>query len=184
MFSVFGAKKPSKEGERRFCQMCVSFLSSLRAQTAKTSICTKSGASADARKSAKKCRKVRNTAFFAHFLRKKKCCFPHFSSLFATLSCIGGNPLSYADLCFCRLGSKARQEIHKNRTVFAPCGGGSNLASSPEIIYVAKASFPAYVLVKNFFKTGEKVHFSTKKSTTNFGLPFCSFPFLFLPQNG
>ena len=33
--------------------------------------------------------------------------------------------------------------------------------------------------------TGEKVHFSTKKSTTNFGHPFCSFPLpFFAPQNG
>ena len=30
-----------------------------------------------------------------------------------------------------------------------------------------------------FAKTGEKVHFSTKKSTTNFGHPFCSSPFPF-----
>ena len=44
------------------------FLSSLRGQTAKTLICTKSGVSADSRKSAKKCRKVRRTALFAHFL--------------------------------------------------------------------------------------------------------------------
>ena len=44
------------------------FLSSLRGQTAKTLICTKSGVSADSRKSAKKYRKVRRTALFAHFL--------------------------------------------------------------------------------------------------------------------
>ena len=44
---------------------------------------------------------------------------------------------------------------------------------------MAKASFSAYVLVNNLLKTGEKVHFSTKKSTTNFGLPFCFFPFPF-----
>ena len=44
---------------------------------------------------------------------------------------------------------------------------------------MAKASFSAYVLVKNLLKTGEKVHFSTKKSTTNFGLPFCFFLFPF-----
>ena len=42
---------------------------------------------------------------------------------------------------------------------------------------LAKASFSAYVLVKMLLKTGEKVHFSTEKSTTNFGLPFCFFPF-------
>ena len=46
----------------------VYFLSSLRGQTAKTLICTKSGVSADSRKSAEKCRKVRRTALFAHFL--------------------------------------------------------------------------------------------------------------------
>ena len=46
-------------------------------------------------------------------------------------------------------------------------------------IYMAKASFSAYVLVKNVLKIEEKVHFSTKKSTTNFGLPFCFFPFPF-----
>ena len=34
----------------------------------------------------------------------------------------------------------------------------------------AKASFSAYLLVKNLLETEEKVHFSTKKSTTNFGL--------------
>ena len=44
---------------------------------------------------------------------------------------------------------------------------------------MAKASFSAYVLVKILLKTGEKVHFSTKKSTTNFGLPFSFFPFPF-----
>ena len=44
---------------------------------------------------------------------------------------------------------------------------------------MAKASFSAYVLVKNLLKTWEKVHFSTKKSTTNSGLPFCFFPFAF-----
>ena len=46
-------------------------------------------------------------------------------------------------------------------------------------IKMAKASFSAYVLVKSLLKTGEKVHFSTKKSTTKFGLPFCFFPFPF-----
>ena len=43
-------------------------------------------------------------------------------------------------------------------------------------IYMAKASFSAYVLGKHLLKTGEKVQFSTKKNTTNFGLPFCFFP--------
>ena len=42
---------------------------------------------------------------------------------------------------------------------------------------MAKASFSAYVLSNVLLKSGEKVHFSTKKSTTNFGRPFCSFPF-------
>ena len=42
----------------------------------------------------------------------------------------------------------------------------------------AKASFSAYVLGKNWLKIGESVHFS-KKSTTNFGRPFRSFPFPF-----
>ena len=44
---------------------------------------------------------------------------------------------------------------------------------------MAKASFSAYVLVKILLTTGEKVHLSTKKSTTNFGFPFCFFPFPF-----
>ena len=43
----------------------------------------------------------------------------------------------------------------------------------------AKASFSAYLLGTVLLKIGEKVHFSTKKSTTNFGRPFCSFPFPF-----
>ena len=47
-------------------------------------------------------------------------------------------------------------------------------------IYMAKASFSAYVLVKICLTLGKKVHFSTKKSTTIFGLPFCFFPFPFL----
>ena len=66
----------------------VYFLSSLRGQTAKTWICTKSGVSADSRKSAEKCRKVRRTALFAQKLYKK-CAksavlrtFRHFSALF------------------------------------------------------------------------------------------------------
>ena len=42
---------------------------------------------------------------------------------------------------------------------------------------MAKASFSAYVLGKNVLKTGGKVYFSTKETTTNFGRPFCSFPF-------
>ena len=64
------------------------FLSSLRGQTAKTLICTKSGVSADSRKSAEKCRKVRRTALFAHFLytfcAKSAVLrtFRHFSALF------------------------------------------------------------------------------------------------------
>ena len=37
----------------------------------------------------------------------------------------------------------------------------------------------AYLLGKRLLKTGEKVHFSTKKSTTDFGHPFCSFPLPF-----
>ena len=45
--------------------------------------------------------------------------------------------------------------------------------------YMAKASFSAYVLGIMLLKPGEKVHFSTKKSATNFGLPFCFFPFTF-----
>ena len=59
----------------------VYFRSSLRAQTAKTLVCTKSGVSADSRKSAKKCGKP-------HFYRKKcallckKCGFPRFLALF------------------------------------------------------------------------------------------------------
>ena len=56
------------------------FRSSLRAQTAKTLICTKSGVSADYRKSAKKCGKP-------HFLRKKCALFMQkgrFSALFGT----------------------------------------------------------------------------------------------------
>ena len=55
---------------------------------AKTSICTKSGVSADSRKSAEKCGKVQRTALFAHFLytfcAKSAVLrtFPHFSALF------------------------------------------------------------------------------------------------------
>ena len=45
---------------------------------------------------------------------------------------------------------------------------------------MAKASFSAYVLGKHLLKTGEEVYFLGKKSTTNFGRPFCSFPFPFL----
>ena len=64
------------------------FLSSLRGQTAKTLICTKSGVSADSRKSAEKCRKVRRTLFAQKMY--KKCAksavlrtfFAHFSALF------------------------------------------------------------------------------------------------------
>ena len=48
---------------------------------------------------------------------------------------------------------------------------------SQGIIFVAKASFSAYLLGKISLETGGKVHFSTKKSTTKFGRPFCSFPF-------
>ena len=44
-------------------------------------------------------------------------------------------------------------------------------------IYMAKASFSAYVLLKKRLRTAEKVHFLAQKSATNFGLPFCSFPF-------
>ena len=46
-------------------------------------------------------------------------------------------------------------------------------------VFFAKASFSAYVLGNVLLKAGEKVHFSTKKSTTDFGRPFCSFPFPF-----
>ena len=63
----------------------VYFLSSLRGQTAKTLICTKSGVSADSRKSAEQCGEP-------HFLRKKctksaqkvrfSALFAHFSALF------------------------------------------------------------------------------------------------------
>ena len=53
------------------------FRSSLRAQTAKTLICTKSGVSADSRKSAKKCGKP-------HFLRKKCAPFCAKSAVFRT----------------------------------------------------------------------------------------------------
>ena len=45
---------------------------------------------------------------------------------------------------------------------------------------MAKASFSAYLLGKILLKTGEKVHFSTQKSTTNFGRPFFSVPCPFL----
>ena len=47
---------------------------------------------------------------------------------------------------------------------------------------MAKASFSVYLLGKMLLKTGGKVHFSTQKSTTYFGHPFCSFPFPFLPS--
>ena len=42
---------------------------------------------------------------------------------------------------------------------------------------MAKASFSAYVLGNILLTTAEKVHFLARKSTTNFGRPFCSFPF-------
>ena len=58
------------------------------------------------------------------------------------------------------------------KKLLARNGGGA-------YIILAKASFSAYVLVKMLLKTGEKVHFSTKKCATNFGLPFCFFPFPF-----
>ena len=48
----------------------VYFLSSLRGQTAKTLICTKSWVSADSRKSAEKRRKVRTTALFVHYTQR------------------------------------------------------------------------------------------------------------------
>ena len=46
-------------------------------------------------------------------------------------------------------------------------------------IFVAKASFSAYVSGKNVLKIGEKCNFSTKTSTTDFGRAFCSIPFPF-----
>ena len=58
--------------------------------------------------------------------------------------------------------------------------------SAPTVyIYIymcmAKASFSAYVLGKNLLKTGEKVHLlEGRKSTTNSGRAFSSFPFPFL----
>ena len=55
--------------------------SSLRAQTAKTLICTKRGVSADSRKNAKKCGKNRTLRKKCALLRKK-CGFPHFLALF------------------------------------------------------------------------------------------------------
>ena len=64
------------------------FLSSLRGQTAKTLICTKSGVSADSRKSAKKCRKVWKTqhnyaVFCALFAQKVRfSALRHFLALF------------------------------------------------------------------------------------------------------
>ena len=86
--------KVKEEGVERTCRqhmatLLVYFLSSLRGQTAKTLICTKSGVSADSRKSTEKCGEP-------HFLRKK--CTKNarkarFSALFGTLSGIGGkNP--------------------------------------------------------------------------------------------
>ena len=67
----------------------VYFRPSLRGQTAKTSICTKSGVSADSRKSAKKVPKSAEyrtfCAFFAHFLESKSAVFHtfrHFLALF------------------------------------------------------------------------------------------------------
>ena len=51
-------------------------------------------------------------------------------------------------------------------------------------IYMAKASFSAYVLGKILLRTQEKAHFSTKKSTTNFGRAFRSFPFPRFASNG
>ena len=95
--------------------MLVYFLSSLRGQTAKTLICTKSGVSADSRKSAEKCRKVRRTALFAQKVYKK-CAknavlrtFRHFSALFLEPA---ETQLFVQINVFCRLASEARQEIH------------------------------------------------------------------------
>ena len=68
------------------------FLSSLRAQTAKTLICTKSGVFADSRKSAKKCGNKKST--FCVKNAQKGGFFPHF---FGTLSRIGENPTFCAD---------------------------------------------------------------------------------------
>ena len=50
-----------------WCSRFVYFLSSLRGQTAKTLICTKSGVSADSRKSAEKCAKSAVLRTFRHF---------------------------------------------------------------------------------------------------------------------
>ena len=51
-------------------------------------------------------------------------------------------------------------------------------------IYMAKASFSAYVLVKLWLKIGEKVHFSAKKARPILVFLFVSSLFPFLPQNG
>ena len=59
----------------------VYFLSSLRAQTAKTLICRKSGFSPIPERVPKSAENHTFCAFFAHFLRKK-CGFPHFLALF------------------------------------------------------------------------------------------------------
>ena len=76
------------------------FLWSLRARTAKTFICTKSGVSADSRKSTKKCAKP-------HFLCKQ--CAN--SEVLHTFWCSFWNRRKpCADKCFCRSGSEARQE--------------------------------------------------------------------------
>ena len=42
---------------------------------------------------------------------------------------------------------------------------------------MAKASFSAYVLGQNVLKTGEKVHFSTKKNHDQFWSSFLFLPF-------
>ena len=66
--------------------------------------------------------------------------------------------------------------------VFKGLYSGGDDAHSPSNLqkYIAKASFSAYLLGKHLPKTWEKGHLLTQKSTTNFGRPFCSFPFPFL----
>ena len=83
-----GASGVRCAGHSSVCAL-VYFLSSLRAQTARTLICTKSGVSAESRKSAKKCGKP-------HVLRTFYA-KGAVSALFGTLSGLGGNPTFCGD---------------------------------------------------------------------------------------
>ena len=74
----------------------------------------------------KESQKMQKSAGKPHFSRKK--CAK--SAVLGTLSGIGGNPTFCADLCFCSLGSKARQEIHNFRQLKTAVGSPFPLRAS------------------------------------------------------